>query len=91
MGKDSDLCRDVKAVRADGSNVSAQLMLAIESLKMASLDDAINEGPHAAARKVSERATNASWAWAASSLRLQQNLWDFDNILPLTDEDPEML
>ena len=70
LGSDSDLCGDVKAIRADGSNISAKLMLEIDSLKMASLDDAINEGPHATARNISERATNASWAWTASSLRL---------------------
>jgi hypothetical protein len=45
LGNDSDLCQDVKAILADGSNVSAKLMLEIDSLKMASLDDAINEGP----------------------------------------------
>jgi hypothetical protein len=44
------------------------------------LDDAVGEGPHAFTKHVQQHATASKWGWAASSLRLTQNLKDLPEL-----------
>eukprot|EP00959_Pyramimonas_sp_CCMP1952_P012042 254257-Pyramimonas_sp.AAC.1 len=40
------------------------------------LDDRVDEGPHAQAKRIQHHARRSGWPWAASSMRLKQNIQD---------------
>eukprot|EP00959_Pyramimonas_sp_CCMP1952_P417407 8745350-Pyramimonas_sp.AAC.1 len=42
------------------------------------IDDAVAGGPHSLAKRLRENCRAAGWPWAASSLRLHQNLKDIE-------------
>jgi hypothetical protein len=48
------------------------------------LDDSIGEGPHSVCKRVQLHARSAGWAWAASTMRLPQNIVDIDNLVGAT-------
>jgi hypothetical protein len=83
------LRRDVELIEDDGTGLSAELQREVDALDQIPLDDTAGEGPHAVANVLSTRARHSSWAWIASSMRLEQNLTDLSDLLPAVDANLE--
>lgn len=65
--------------------MSARLSHRLEGVKCGNLDDKIAEGPHATFKHEHDRARGSHFAWAASSVRLQQNLSDIRELADIVD------
>ena len=83
------LRRDVERINDDGTGLSEELARAVDAMDLIPLDDTVGEGPHAVANVLSTRARRSSWAWVASSMRLDQNLTDVNDLLPAVDANLE--
>lgn len=84
------LRRDVERINDDGTGLSEELARAVDAMDLIPLDDTVGEGPHAVANVLSTRARRSSWAWVASSMRLDQNLTDVNDLLPAVDANLEV-
>ena len=68
---------DVLAIDDSGGGVSSRLGKEIVSIAKMPMDDTVNESPHAIANRVWEISRRrSSFSWAASTIRLKQNLKD---------------
>ena len=75
--KPGELLRDhVDSVRPDGTGISSLLQSWIDMLRAIPMDDSIAEAPHAVGNRLGRAAPRSGIAWAASSMRLTQNLDD---------------
>jgi hypothetical protein len=91
LGVGSPLRYDVEQVLHDGSGMSAALLREVDSLRGIPLDDSVAEGPHAVAKRIGLHARRALWPWVASSMRLEQNLADHDDLVGAVDADVQSL
>ena len=71
----------------DGTVHDEALERETHSLRMIPLDDAVNEGPHAKAKRVGNHSRRARCPWIAASMRLQQNLDDIERLARETGEE----
>ena len=67
----------VDAVDDAGSGLAPELEAERQAIANLPLDDSIAEKPHAAGKKTHDAAHGGKWAWMAATLRLEQNLRDF--------------
>ena len=65
---------EVGQTHDDGGSMSRRLEHAVMSLTWCPMDDCVCEGPHAKATRSKTPASEAKRTWAATSMRLQQNL-----------------
>jgi len=82
---------DVLAIKADGSGLSLRLQAEVDSLNEINCDDTIDEAPHSIFNRIVAAARRGLFAWQASSLRLEQNMWDARNLPSAVDVDPQQV
>ena len=66
----------IDCVRPDGTGISRLLQSWVDMLQAIPMDDSIAEAPHAIGNRLGRAAPRSGIAWAASSMRLTQNLQD---------------
>lgn len=81
----------VDALAPDGTGATPELIAELDALCQVPMDDSAAEGPHAVAKRISVHARSCSWAWVASTMRLKQNLSDYQELRPCLDTDFEAL
>lgn len=91
LAQGSELRAAIDAMCDDESNMSERLRKEVCSLSSILPDDAINEGPHAVAKRVQAHARGSKFAWQASTMRLNQNLGDIQEMLPVAGLDLKLL
>lgn len=77
----------VDALQPDGGNCPELLLASIRGLEGVPMDDSIAEGPHASAKRVFEHSRACGFPWMASTMRLEQNLQDIEDLIPALGED----
>lgn len=82
LSPDSELHGDVANIDDEGGGASLRLRLEIAALRHIPLDDAVGEGPHAIEKRIMEHSRAGSFAWSASTSRLEQNLSDIEEYTP---------
>ena len=83
LAEGSTLRQQIERMAHEGAEMGPQLQREWETLRLCPIDDCPGEGPHAGMRHISLKTRAASWPWHASSLRLQHNLQDIQNLLPV--------
>ena len=73
--------KHIDEIDEHGGSIAPPLDAQIRSLSLIPLDDSVAEGPHARAKKIKDHSKRSTWAWAAASMRLAQNLEDARTIL----------
>lgn len=76
LAPDGELRQHVDAMRADGTGISSLLRSWIDVVHNVPMDDSVAESPHAVGNRLGRSAPRSGIAWAASSMRLLQNLRD---------------
>ena len=80
MHSGSALRRMVDRISDDGDIYDEYLKREVESIANISLDDNVNESPHAGVKKEMARCRPGKFPWTASTSRLDQNLGDLENM-----------
>jgi hypothetical protein len=80
MAPDSDLRVRMDAMETYDDMRDITLKYYIGRIQCMSVNDGINESPHAEFSQLQTRATGSTFGWKASSQRLQQNLKDVDRL-----------
>jgi len=70
---------EIDAMNVDGTGMSDSLEELVQVIEQIPLDDSVAESPHSLTKKVQMHARASGWPWAASTVRLDQNLTDIDN------------
>jgi len=81
------LADDVAEMFEDGTNISPRLDAAITKIENCPMDDITGEQPHARAKKIVDHATAGSFAWCASTSRLNPNLDNCESFAQAFDRD----
>ena len=76
LAPDGELRPHIDAIRPDGTGISSSLWSWVEVVQKIPMDDSIAESPHAIGNRLGRSAPRSGIAWAASSMRLPQNLQD---------------
>lgn len=86
LAESSRLRQDVGLLH-DGGPMPEELQSAVRALAAGPLDDVVNEGPHAQARRLTRHARRACWPWIGASVRVKQNLADIQDLAPAVGAD----
>ena len=78
-------------IHADGHIPDPEMRREVDSIQAIPFDDTVAEAPHARAKRCQGRTTGGKWAWLASTMRLDQNLQDLKEMLPVVGADLNVL
>ena len=67
------MAQTVRAIDDDGRNMSDELVYDVSSIDRWPIDDSIANGPHASAKRETQRTPRAGSQWAAATMRLEAN------------------
>ena len=91
MMPDSALRPMFDRIHADGHIPDPEMRREVDSIQAIPFDDTVAEAPHARAKRFQRSATGGKWAWLASTMRLDQNLQDLKEMLPVVGADLNVL
>ena len=78
-------------IHADGHIPDPEMRREVDSIQAIPFDDTVAEAPHARAKRFQNSARGGKWAWLASTMRLDQNLQDLKEMLPVVGADLNVL